>query len=98
MTVIVCLPAVWSSPTDSSRSDGTTGEDGVASGYPPSSRSRPAASHALRLREGRTLPAVLVGRDREQSVIDQLLSAARSGRGEALAIVGEAGIGKSALL
>jgi DNA-binding CsgD family transcriptional regulator len=41
---------------------------------------------------------VLVGRDREQSVIDQLLSAARSGRGEALAIVGEAGIGKSALL
>ena len=31
-------------------------------------------------------------------MIDQLLSAARSGHGEVLAIVGEAGIGKSALL
>ncbi len=41
---------------------------------------------------------MLVGRDREQSAIDRLLSAARSGRGEVLAIVGEAGIGKSALL
>jgi DNA-binding CsgD family transcriptional regulator len=41
---------------------------------------------------------MLVGRDREQSVIDTLLSGARSGRGEVLAIVGEAGIGKSALL
>jgi DNA-binding CsgD family transcriptional regulator len=41
---------------------------------------------------------VIVGRDREQSVIDRSLSAARSGHGEVLAIVGEAGIGKSALL
>ncbi|HXY44699.1 MAG TPA: AAA family ATPase, partial [Acidimicrobiales bacterium] len=41
---------------------------------------------------------MLVGRDREQSVIDKSLAAARSGRGEVLAIVGEAGIGKSALL
>jgi DNA-binding CsgD family transcriptional regulator len=41
---------------------------------------------------------VLVGRDREQSLVDNSLAAARSGRGEVLAIVGEAGIGKSALL
>jgi DNA-binding CsgD family transcriptional regulator len=41
---------------------------------------------------------VLVGRDREQSLIDKSLSTARSGRGTVLAIVGEAGIGKSALL
>ena len=41
---------------------------------------------------------MLVGREREQSTIDRLLAAARSGRGEVLAIVGEAGIGKSALL
>ena len=41
---------------------------------------------------------MLLRRDREQSVIDEALCAARSGRGEVLAIIGEAGVGKSALL
>jgi DNA-binding CsgD family transcriptional regulator len=41
---------------------------------------------------------MLLGRAREQARIGALLDAARSGRGGALVIIGEAGIGKSALL
>src|SRR5215208_4220342 len=41
---------------------------------------------------------VLVGRDADCARIDQLLGGARGGRTGALAIRGEAGIGKSALL
>ena len=41
---------------------------------------------------------MLLGRDREQELLDQALSDARSNHGSVLAIVGEAGIGKSALL
>jgi DNA-binding CsgD family transcriptional regulator len=41
---------------------------------------------------------MLVGRDREQRVIDRMLAGARDGHSGVLAVVGEAGIGKSALL
>jgi DNA-binding CsgD family transcriptional regulator len=41
---------------------------------------------------------MLVGRDREQQTLIRLLDAARAGRSGVLAIAGEAGIGKSALL
>lgn len=41
---------------------------------------------------------MLLGRDEEQRELDRLLAAARSGRSGVLALVGEAGIGKSALL
>lgn len=41
---------------------------------------------------------MLVGRDREQQVFDRLLDEARAGRAAVLAVVGEAGVGKSALL
>jgi DNA-binding CsgD family transcriptional regulator len=41
---------------------------------------------------------MLVGRDREQVILVQTLSDARSNHGSVLAIVGEPGIGKSALL
>ena len=41
---------------------------------------------------------MLVGRDAEKLVIDRLLSGARVGQSAALALVGEAGIGKSSLL
>jgi len=41
---------------------------------------------------------VLVGRIEERAAIDQALDDARSGRGRALVILGEAGIGKSTLL
>ena len=40
----------------------------------------------------------LVGRDAERARVEQLLAAAREGRSEALLLVGEAGIGKTALL
>lgn len=40
----------------------------------------------------------LLGRDRERTVIEDLLAAARRGQGGALVIRGEAGIGKTALL
>ncbi|MFF0542381.1 AAA family ATPase [Nocardia thailandica] len=41
---------------------------------------------------------MLVGREREQAVIDALLAEARAGRSGALVVRGEAGIGKTALL
>jgi DNA-binding CsgD family transcriptional regulator len=41
---------------------------------------------------------VLLGRARERQELDRLLASARSGRSAALALVGEAGIGKSALV
>ena len=40
----------------------------------------------------------LLGRERECAVIDRVLENATSGIGSALAVRGEAGIGKSALL
>lgn len=40
----------------------------------------------------------LVGRERERRTVDRLLAAARSGSSGALVVVGEAGIGKTALL
>src|SRR5882757_11180138 len=41
---------------------------------------------------------MLLGRRRECEVLDRLLGAARSGRGEAIVVHGEPGIGKTALL
>ena len=41
---------------------------------------------------------MLLGRDQEQQTLRRLLEAARAGESGALAIAGEAGIGKSALL
>ncbi len=41
---------------------------------------------------------MLRGRNREQAALTGLLQAARSGRSGVLVVVGEAGIGKSALL
>jgi DNA-binding CsgD family transcriptional regulator len=44
-------------------------------------------------------PAVtLLGRQRERGVLDRVLEAARDGRGEVLAVYGEPGVGKTALL
>jgi DNA-binding CsgD family transcriptional regulator len=40
----------------------------------------------------------LVGREPEQRILDEALASARSGKGVVVALVGEAGIGKSALL
>lgn len=40
----------------------------------------------------------MLGRAREQAVLDELLAAARQGRGGSLVIVGEPGIGKTSLL
>lgn len=45
----------------------------------------------------RTRAAVLVGRDEEFQTIERGLAAARAGRGSALFLIGEAGIGKSRL-
>ncbi|MDQ6832071.1 MAG: AAA family ATPase [Chloroflexota bacterium] len=44
-----------------------------------------------------TLPPVLVGREREQALLRECLSAARAGQGSLVLIGGEAGIGKTAL-
>jgi predicted ATPase len=41
---------------------------------------------------------VLVGRDREERLLDHLLDGARGGRSSVLALVGEVGMGKSVLL
>ncbi|GAB3840668.1 LuxR family transcriptional regulator [Dactylosporangium cerinum] len=46
----------------------------------------------------RTHPGPLLGRDVEQRQVAELLAAARDGRGAALLITGDAGIGKTALL
>ena len=51
-----------------------------------------------RRRERRTFRGVLVGRETEQKRIETLLQRAREGRGSALVVRGEAGIGKTALL
>jgi hypothetical protein len=40
----------------------------------------------------------LLGREREREVLDRLLDGARGGRGGVLAVHGEAGVGKTALL
>ncbi|MBV9048875.1 MAG: AAA family ATPase [Solirubrobacterales bacterium] len=42
--------------------------------------------------------AMLVGREGEQRVVDELLQRARAGRSAVLVLRGEPGIGKSALL
>jgi DNA-binding CsgD family transcriptional regulator len=47
---------------------------------------------------GGLTPVVLVGRDREREAIERALESARSGTSATLALVGEAGIGKTALL
>jgi predicted ATPase len=46
----------------------------------------------------RSAPVPLLGRDAEQRQVAALLAAARDGRGAALLITGDAGIGKTALL
>jgi predicted ATPase len=43
-------------------------------------------------------PVVLVGRDREREAIERALESGRSGTSATLALVGEAGIGKTMLL
>jgi len=44
-------------------------------------------------------PAVqLLGRQRERDVLDRVLEAARDGHGGVLAVYGEPGVGKTALL
>jgi len=43
-------------------------------------------------------PTVLLGRQREREVLDRLLEAAREGHGGVLAVYGEPGVGKTALL
>ena len=43
-------------------------------------------------------PTVLVGRNREQRLLDELLEGVREGESRTLVIVGEAGVGKTALL
>jgi len=43
-------------------------------------------------------PAALVGRDDECRLLDELALAVRAGRSQALVVLGEPGIGKSALL
>ena len=40
----------------------------------------------------------LLGRQRERDVLDRLLAAARDGKGAVLAVHGEPGVGKTALL
>src|SRR5215467_12831274 len=42
--------------------------------------------------------SALLGRERERAALDGLLGDVRSGRGRALMVLGEAGVGKSALL
>jgi predicted ATPase len=42
--------------------------------------------------------AQLLGRQREREVLDRLLEAAREGHGGVLAVYGEPGVGKTALL
>src|SRR5215203_58896 len=41
---------------------------------------------------------MLVGRDREERLLDRALEDARAGRSSVLAVVGDVGVGKSALL
>jgi DNA-binding CsgD family transcriptional regulator len=43
-------------------------------------------------------PGMLLGRDRERGALDTAMASARTGRSAVLALVGEAGIGKTALL
>ncbi|MFI6159064.1 AAA family ATPase [Micromonospora haikouensis] len=50
------------------------------------------------MRSAAASPGSLVGRDVELKVLDELIQCARSGRGGALVVRGEAGIGKSTLL
>src|ERR1700749_1399421 len=66
------------------------------------SRSRVRLRHAVPMP---SLPAsvataaeYLVGREREKSVLDQMLADARRGTGGALVVHGEPGVGKTALL
>ncbi len=40
----------------------------------------------------------MLGRSREREVLDRVLDAAREGRGAVLAVYGEPGVGKTALL
>ena len=47
---------------------------------------------------GGRIPLVLVGRDREREAIERALDSGRSGTSATLALVGEAGIGKTVLL
>jgi DNA-binding CsgD family transcriptional regulator len=61
-------------------------------GVMPSDRARAAVSSS------EPAPTVLLGRRNECEVLDQVLSAARSGHGSTIVISGEPGIGKSALL
>ncbi|WFE54722.1 LuxR family transcriptional regulator [Micromonospora sp. WMMD1155] len=50
------------------------------------------------MRSAAVPPGPLVGRDVERKVLDELIQGARAGRGGALVVRGEAGIGKSTLL
>jgi DNA-binding CsgD family transcriptional regulator len=78
-----------------------TDADPVASGHDSADiRTNPANRRPgiIEADTDRSRGTVLVGRDREQSVIDQLLLDVRSGRSRALVLRGEPGIGKTALL
>src|SRR5580700_8333170 len=60
-----------------------------------SAADRPGSAATLMTRAADT---VLLGRRREQAVVDQLLRDVRSGHSRALVLRGEPGIGKTALL
>src|SRR5262249_46080669 len=61
------------------------------------SRGRPRPVPGSRARQVSYAP-VLFGRDAELVAIEEVLASARAGRGRALFVTGEAGIGKSSLL
>jgi hypothetical protein len=59
---------------------------------------RARAGDLARFEAGRTIRNVIYGRDQERSRIGELLDGARAARSAALVILGEPGVGKSALL
>ncbi len=67
-------------------------------GHPEAPAPRAAWPAGTGSSEGRGGPASLVGREAEGALLDGALRALASGRGGSLALLGEAGLGKSALV